>query len=44
VDAQRKALAENTKNKGFGPQSPRDIDSLKGKNKRNLALHLSIKK
>jgi hypothetical protein len=31
---QRKALAKNTKGKGFGPQSPRDIDSLDGNNPR----------
>lgn len=29
---QRSALAANTKDKGFGPQSPRDIDSMRGKN------------
>jgi len=34
IAEQRKALAENTEGKGFGPQSPRDIDSLAGKNKR----------
>ena len=34
IDNQRKALAENTKDKGFGPQSPRDIDSKRGNNKR----------
>jgi len=32
IDEQRNNLAVNTKEKGFGPQSPRDIDSLKGKN------------
>jgi hypothetical protein len=31
---QRQALAENTKNKGFGPQSPRDIDVVSGDNTR----------
>ncbi len=31
---QRKALAKNTKGKGFGPQSPRDIDAIAGNNKR----------
>lgn len=31
---QRKELAKNTRGKGFGPQSPRDIDSIKGNNKR----------
>jgi len=29
---QRNALAENTKGKGFGPQSPRNIDSSTGSN------------
>lgn len=29
---QRAELAENTKGKGFGPQSPRDIDTLAGSN------------
>lgn len=32
IDAQRVALAANTHGKGFGPQSPRDIDSLIGTN------------
>ncbi len=32
ADQQRQALAENTRGKGFGPQSPRDIDSTKGTN------------
>ncbi len=31
---QRKALARNTKGKGFGPQSPRDIDAVDGRNQR----------
>jgi len=34
VDKQRAALAKNTEGKGFGPQSPRDIDMAKGNNKR----------
>ncbi len=34
IAEQREALARNTKNKGFGPQSPRDIDSAAGTNKR----------
>jgi hypothetical protein len=34
IEAQRAALAANTEGQGFGPQSPRDIDSVKGKNKR----------
>ncbi len=33
IAAQRKALARNTTGKGFGPQSPRDIDSVTGTNK-----------
>jgi len=32
VKDQRKALARNTKGKGFGPQAPRDIDSKAGSN------------
>jgi len=31
---QRKRLAKSTKGQGFGPQSPRDIDSVAGKNDR----------
>jgi len=34
IDHQRHMLSENTKGKGYGPQSPRDIDSRQGKNKR----------
>ncbi|MBN4076637.1 hypothetical protein JYT48_00010 [Mariprofundus ferrooxydans] len=34
IAEQRKALAKNTKGKGFGPQSPRDIDALAGNNHR----------
>lgn len=34
IAAQREMLAENTKDKGFGPQSPRDIDAGAGNNKR----------
>lgn len=34
IAEQRYALEENTKGKGFGPQSPRDIDSAMGLNKR----------
>ena len=34
IAAQRKALAKSTKGKGFGPQAPRDIDAVEGKNKR----------
>ncbi|TVZ41144.1 hypothetical protein P886_0483 [Alteromonadaceae bacterium 2753L.S.0a.02] len=32
IAKQRAALAAATKNQGFGPQAPRDIDSLNGKN------------
>lgn len=32
IAGQRAALASNTKGKGFGPQSPRDIDSREGRN------------
>jgi len=34
IAAQRSKLAENTKSRGFGPQSPRDIDASAGKNSR----------
>lgn len=34
ISEQRATLARNTKNKEFGPQSPRDIDSFAGNNKR----------
>jgi len=34
IAEQRKALAKSTKSKGFGPQAPRDIDAIDGKNKR----------
>lgn len=34
IEAQRAALAKNTDGNGFGPQSPRDIDSLTGNNSR----------
>lgn len=32
IDKQRDELARNTAQKGFGPQSPRDIDNIKGSN------------
>ncbi|WP_422615196.1 delta-class carbonic anhydrase [Grimontia marina] len=32
ISDQRQELAENTEDKGFGPQSPRDIDSKAGNN------------
>lgn len=34
VEKQRSSLAESTNNMGFGPQSPRDIDSKDGQNTR----------
>ena len=34
ITEQRSKLAENTKGKGFGPQSPRDIDAAAGNNLR----------
>jgi len=34
IAMQREALAENTAGMGFGPQSPRDIDSSMGNNRR----------
>jgi hypothetical protein len=35
---QREALADNTKHKGFGPQSPRDIDLKGGSNGRAFGM------
>ena len=32
ISSQRATLEKNTKDKGFGPQSPRDIDSITGDN------------
>lgn len=34
IAKERELLAQNTKGKGFGPQAPRDIDSLEGNNPR----------
>lgn len=34
IEKQRHELAKNTRGKGFGPQSPRDIDAIKGNNDR----------
>lgn len=34
IAEQRANLSENTQGKGFGPQAPRDLDSLKGTNAR----------
>ena len=36
IAAQRQALAKNTDGAGFGPQSPRDIDLIAGKNQRTF--------
>jgi len=36
IAEQRAELAENTKDKGFGPQSPRDIDAVAGSNLRSF--------
>ena len=38
IAAQHAMLARNTDGKGFGPQSPRDIDSGSGKNSRSFAV------
>ncbi len=37
IDAQRAALAKSTKDAGFGPQSPRDIEAVAGNNARAFA-------
>lgn len=37
IKDQRAALAKNTFDKGYGPQSPRDIDNIQGNNKRTFA-------
>lgn len=37
ISEQRAALASNTKGQGFGPQSPRDIDSTAGRNLRSFS-------
>ncbi|MDQ6973483.1 MAG: delta-class carbonic anhydrase [Mariprofundaceae bacterium] len=34
IEKERQILAESTKGKGFGPQAPRDIDVLEGRNLR----------
>ncbi len=38
IAKQRVALATNTQGKGFGPQSPRDIDNLAGNNQRIFSM------
>jgi hypothetical protein len=37
IKDQRAALAKNTFGKGYGPQSPRDIDNIQGNNERTFA-------
>ncbi|MDX8382892.1 MAG: delta-class carbonic anhydrase, partial [Ghiorsea sp.] len=37
IAEQRAELAHNTDGKGFGPQSPRDIDAVAGNNKRTFS-------
>lgn len=37
IAAQRAALAAETAGKGYGPQSPRDLNTLTGNNKRSFA-------
>lgn len=44
ISAQRALLAKNTKNKGFGPQSPRDIDAGAGNNSRLFSAAPASKK
>ncbi|NQY49958.1 MAG: hypothetical protein HRT50_12810, partial [Colwellia sp.] len=36
IKKQRALLEKNTDGKGFGPQSPRDIDTIKGMNARDF--------
>ncbi|MGL5336247.1 MAG: delta-class carbonic anhydrase [Enterovibrio sp.] len=38
LQLQREALTKNTMDQGFGPQSPRDIDDLNGKNQRHFSM------
>ena len=44
IAQQRENLALATKDKGFGPQSPRDIDTKQGKNTLLFSHAPSIKK
>jgi len=44
IAAQRAALAASTDAQGYGPQSPRDIDSLEGKNARLFGIAPASKK
>lgn len=38
ISQHRAALEANTDGKGFGPQSPRDLNTLKGENKRKFGM------
>jgi len=38
IQNQRLALQESSQGKGFGPQSPRDIDNLSGKNQQSFTV------
>jgi len=42
ISAQRAALETNTDGKGFGPQSPRDIDDLHGENQIIFTAKLAV--
>lgn len=44
ISIQRENLKKNTMNKGFGPQSPRDINSKRGTNSRTFSKAPSYKK
>jgi hypothetical protein len=44
IKSQREKLAENTIEKGFGPQAPRDIDSINGDNHRFFGTAPDFKK
>ena len=43
IEANRAALATNTSGAGFGPQSPRDLETLKGLNDRDFQAAPSFK-
>jgi hypothetical protein len=44
IAKQRDQLGQNTKDKGFGPQSPRDVDSIQGHNSRIFSTAPAYKK
>ena len=44
ISEQRAKLAVNTKGRGFGPQSPRDIDAVEGNNSRSFNTAPAYKK